>query len=375
MPLFLEVFSLEKVYFENLGESWEQLRKSEMPIVIYGMGNACEKILCRFSELGIACSGIFASDEFVRGQSFRGFRVKTLSAVEEEFGDFIICSAFGSSIPEVMERVLFLSNRHKLLFPDLPVAGDEYFSKEGFLKRFDRAASAYSLLSDEKSKETFVKLFSFKITGDIKYLIPIFEDTENIMSMLIGDNEDLVYADLGAYNGDTVERFIEKSNGKYEKIFAFEPDKRSFRKCVKNLIGYDNIDFINACAWSTDERIGFSQQSGRQSKISDSGELIAARSLDSVLSGKRCDIVKYDVEGAEREALEGSAETIRRCAPSLIVSAYHRPYDLIDLPLIINDIYGGYSCYLRQPPYFPAWDSVIAAVNTNRLPRKLNHTA
>ena len=47
----------------------------------------------------------FASDDFVRGQSFRGFKVKTFSQVQAQFGDITVVLGFGTSLPEIMERI------------------------------------------------------------------------------------------------------------------------------------------------------------------------------------------------------------------------------------------------------------------------------
>ena len=119
---------------------------------------------------------------------------------------------------------------------------------------------------------------------------------------------------------------------------------------------------VNACAWSCDGVLGFSQSAGRQSQITDSGDVTAARSLDNVLCGGECTVIKYDVEGAERQAIAGSADTIAKYRPRLAVSAYHRPYDILDLAEQILSIRSDYALYLRQPPYYPAWDTMIYAI-------------
>ena len=62
---------------------WTRLQAETRPVVLYGMGDGADKILDRFAQLGIAAAGVFASDEFVRGHSFRGFRVQKLSEVVE----------------------------------------------------------------------------------------------------------------------------------------------------------------------------------------------------------------------------------------------------------------------------------------------------
>ena len=104
--------SFDKEYFLSLKSSWERIKNSHKPIFIYGMGDGCEKILNRFKMLDIKISGIFASDDFVRGQSFCGFKVLKLSDVEKICDDFLVIPAFGSSLPEIINRLENISKAY-----------------------------------------------------------------------------------------------------------------------------------------------------------------------------------------------------------------------------------------------------------------------
>ena len=55
--------------------NWNQLRSTAKPIVLYGMGNGADRILAALAQHGLQAAGVFASNEFVRGQSFHGFPV------------------------------------------------------------------------------------------------------------------------------------------------------------------------------------------------------------------------------------------------------------------------------------------------------------
>src|SRR5205814_10273287 len=57
--------------------------------------------------------------------------------------------------------------------------------------------------------------------------------------------------------------------------------------------------------------------------------------------------LKYDVEGAEREALQGTEELIRRAEPILAVSIYHKPDDLWQLSRYIKSLNPNYRLFLR----------------------------
>ena len=61
-------------------------------------------------------------------------------------------------------------------------------------------------------------------------------------------------------------------------------------------------------------------------------------------------------DGAEVIVL-GCAGMVRSFHPRLMVSAYHRSDDLINLPLLIRSLYPGYRMYLRHHPYVPAWET------------------
>ena len=47
---------------------WEYLKKTDKPIVLYGMGNGADKIVSVLKAKGIDFKGIFASNGFVRNK-------------------------------------------------------------------------------------------------------------------------------------------------------------------------------------------------------------------------------------------------------------------------------------------------------------------
>jgi hypothetical protein len=87
--------------------------------------------------------------------------------------------------------------------------------------------------------------------------------------------------------------------------------------------------------------------------------------IDSV-TAERVDYIKYDVEGAEREALIGSHDTIIRCMPTLLVSLYHRSRDIFELINYIKNNYPDYTLFLRRLRCLPAWEIDLICVNNQR---------
>ena len=78
---------------------WNYLSQTDKTIVMYGMGNGADKILSVCNRYGINVADFFASDEFVRGQSFHGKVVLKFSDVLEKYGkdNLIVLVSFASS--------------------------------------------------------------------------------------------------------------------------------------------------------------------------------------------------------------------------------------------------------------------------------------
>ena len=78
---------------------------------------------------------------------------------------------------------------------------------------------------------------------------------------------------------------------------------------------------------------------------------VPLRSIDSlVLSGEipKVDFIKLDIEGFELAALRGAMATIRKFKPKLALSLYHKPNDIFELPLFIQQNFPFYRMYIEH---------------------------
>ena len=78
-------------------DMWDELSSESRPIVVYGIGNGADKLIERFDKYGIKIADFFASDGFVRGHFFHGYRVKSFSEIRELYSDFVIVLSFASN--------------------------------------------------------------------------------------------------------------------------------------------------------------------------------------------------------------------------------------------------------------------------------------
>ena len=165
-----------------------------------------------------------------------------------------------------------------------------------------------------------------------------------------------VVIDGGACWGDTALYFAARAfpGG---RIFAFEMSQHNIDILNSNLrsnpaladmvslvrrpLGADsatNIWFQDAGASS---RIGSEDNGGEQLTTISIDDFVRQRNLNQV------DFIKLDIEGAERYALAGATETIRRCAPKLAISAYHLPDDPFVLAQKVLALRPDYRLFLR----------------------------
>ncbi|MBR5091403.1 MAG: FkbM family methyltransferase, partial [Ruminiclostridium sp.] len=146
---------------------WTTLSETKKPIVMYGMGDGAEKILAVMEKNGITPADFMASDEFVRGHSFKGYRVKKLSEIEELYKDPIILICFGSALPDVLEKIEEIRGKYETYAPDVPVVGEGLFDSDYISDHEFEIMQLKSLLADDSSRECLDLIMKYRITGDI----------------------------------------------------------------------------------------------------------------------------------------------------------------------------------------------------------------
>jgi FkbM family methyltransferase len=187
---------------------------------------------------------------------------------------------------------------------------------------------------------------------------------------LIRPIKDEVFVDCGAFTGDTIDAFVAARGGQFDQIIAVEPDLMNcaaLRQRVGDWSGRqrDRVRIVPAAVGSS-RGIGHFEMTGTvTSKIASGGQAVEVAPLDEILADSKPTYIKFDVEGAERDALIGGEETISANMPVLAVCLYHRPEDLWDLPLLVQSLAPDYRLYLRRYSD-ERWETVLYAVPPER---------
>lgn len=351
-----------------VSDMWDKLKNESRPIMVYGMGNGADKLFERFAHYGIDVKEVFASDGFVRGHSFRGYKVKSFSEIKDSYPEFVIVLSFASNRAEVIDMLADINAHYDMYVPDMPVAGvDEYFDKNFYNLNYKEILKAYDSLADEKSKAVFSSVINYKLSGRMDFILSTFSERDEIYSLMPADDITTVI-DAGAYNGDTA-REAKEYFPALKRIYAIEPDKRNFKKLIKYSEAESEIEIIpiNSAAWSFDGDGVFMGSGNRNStavataSFEHKEDEISFVKIDSITDCK-IHYIKYDVEGAEREALEGSRRIISNDHPTLLISLYHRSRDIFELINSVKEKYPEYTLYLRRLKCLPAWEIDLICV-------------
>lgn len=353
--------------FPAVEDVWTVLAKERRPIVVYGMGNGADKLLSRFAERNIEVADFFASDGFVRGHSFHGKRVLSFSEIKEKYKDFHIVLSFASNRPDVLSLLYAIDGEYDMTMPDLPVVGEDTFTKEFYNRHEKEIKAVYDLLCDEHSRLLLGAVLYYKLSGKIAYLRNCLSTPEECYSLFrFGSVKTAI--DAGAYNGDTAEEML-SINPNISHIVAIEPDKRNFKKLSDKALKIPSLQPINAAVADKEGITEFSASGNRNSTLNEGSykkkvESVSLMTIDSLALSP--DYIKYDVEGAEAAALIGSRQTIKESRPFLTVSLYHRNEDIFTLPLLCSRFAEDYRFYLRRTPSLPAWELRLIGVPTEK---------
>jgi len=228
-----------------------------------------------------------------------------------------------------------------------------------------KARNAIELFEEEKSKSILESWLKFRETFDVDFLIEcegnhyLPDDLPALMDFLPHRYN---FMDVGAYTGGTLKYFI-KRTGRFGKemntYVGLEPEGNNFSELLKNVEAlqkeYPNTSFITlkvACGEEIEmaEIYMLDEEMGKCSSIfykHGQGEKVLVMPPDMLFHNLRFHAIKMDTEGYEMNCLRGLKRTIKEHKPVLMISLYHKPEDIYEIPNFIKEIEPAYSLYAR----------------------------
>jgi len=218
-----------------------------------------------------------------------------------------------------------------------------------------------NLLQDLESKEYFNSLIKFRQTLDLEEIRLIGHDEKQYIHYRLNYNKfQNSIIDVGAYDGDSLSIF-NKYCPNIKEIFCIEPFLPNYTKLINNISSNDNynkaIPLQYAISNQDDREASFSNDMvvNSMAKIetvdSNRGnDFVLTKTIDSLFSTKKIDLIKMDIEGEELKALEGARDIIATQTPNLIISAYHSYEHIVDIVDMVFGFNDNYLLYCYHPP-------------------------
>lgn len=362
--------SLDEILSENLADANQRdaqqwaIRDGDQ-LVLYGAGGLGATTLAGLHRVGVEPVAWADDTPEKLGLVIQGLPVMTPAMAVDRFGEHLVF------VVTIMNpKLRFLDARQKLkkltdrpvlsflqlawLYPETFLPYYQFELPQQLLAKATDIHRALSLWADEESRRQFIAHIRFRLHLDYEALPPNPGQGYLPEALFPTLPEDTVFIDCGAYDGDTVRQFVQHQQGRFGKIYAFEPDEINCRRLEQYVAGLGNessskVEMYNAAVGDSRGKIGFNATGDMSASFTDVGAVqVDVLRLDEIVKIDGAPVfLKLDVEGAELAALKGAKELIRRARPLVALSVYHRPDDLWQLPLYLEALSSGYRFFLR----------------------------
>lgn len=343
---------MKKDFNEDTWENFNEAAKGK-EIYIFGAGNLGREVLknTRNYDSAWKIGGVIDNDKTKIGSYIEGFKIIGVDELPKNSESYVIliCTRYPGVIADQLDArginnywSYFWLNRPKNIY---------VLQKNIDVEQVNKLKEA---LFDEQSKNLLDILIQKRKIGYSDYTDIKVSGTEYFIDDYFTKDKEEVFIDCGAYDGDTINEFCKWTNDQFKAIYSFEPDTEILQKIRLNIMyRYDErIHFIPKGVYSHKTSLPFMNigfHCGHIVEKADGAEysVINCVALDEEINEK-VTFIKMDIEGAETPALHGAKKIILRDKPKLAICIYHKPNDLLEIPLMLKDWVPEYRMHIRH---------------------------
>jgi len=379
---------LERLLGEDIEDVMERQRTTfdalagskSSSIILFGAGGLGRRTLDGLRYHGVEPKAFVDRNPAIWGTQIEGIPVLSPADASEQYGKsatFVVSIWGGLGTDRMGDRIEYLKSLgcETVLsfaplywkYPErlLPHYGADL--PHHVLEQRAAVLEAFDLWADDASREEYLSQIRWRLHMDFANLADPVHHAIYFPKDLCSLKADETFVDCGAYNGDTIELFLQESEGQFDEIVGFEPDPKNFEDLtafVATCPSNSRIKLYNAATGAEEGTVRISADGLPSSKIGTGSIEVPALVLDTTIS--KVTYLKMDIEGSEIETLTGAEGIIRDMQPVLAICCYHRQDDLWKIPLLIHAINPNYRFYLR-PHFQEMWDLVCYAIPPARL--------
>ena len=367
--------------------SLEPFGEGARGVVILGCGHLGKFTLDGATGAGLDVLAFADNKQANWGRRIEGIEVISPQEAVRRFNDeaFFVVAIYNGTAPR--KQLAELNCKRIVPYPLFFSRFSQYMPFEDSLELPHRVLddpnaihAGYSLLSDAKSRLEFVAQIRWRCSLNYDCLPkPDPQDEMYYAPDLVPLSEDEVLVDCGAFDGDSIRMFLERTEEHFRHIYAIEPDMKNRAALDKHLASLpksvtQRISVLPFGLSDSDAVVSFDASGtvGARVVSGPGSQSIHCRRLDDILDGPPPTLIKMDIEGAEPRAILGAAATIRASRPILAVCAYHKCEHLWTLPVLIKNALPEYEIFLRRYAE-ECWETVYYAIPPERLTSRAAH--
>lgn len=403
-----------KGFLDVLFHTHKQEALNGKPVVLFGAGGLGKELYSTLKSNGVFPACFCDNDSSKNGSLYCGIPIISLEELKKKHKNSLVVIAsqkHSASVAKQLQNNGFCTDQVLCKEPNTNTYLAFMYSMVGTQSLFteykrhrssdtlidvlcqneQRVSDAYNLFDDQKSRELFITKLALMASNGYFQLFKDFmlsfsepirefgffkyegtpEDYYYFNNDVLSLSQNEVYVDVGAYDGDTVETFVQacnKNQVKYKHIYAFEPDPQCYRSLVKNTAAHKNI----SC-----HQLGLGSQSGvlrfmssnnavhdQAGSISKTGDIeIQVVTLDDFIKHEEVSFIKMDPGGnIIPDVIKGAVNTIAKYKPKLALGAYHSLEAIYEIPLLVKSICPDYKLYLRHNTFHLSDTALYATV-------------
>ncbi len=305
----------EKVY--------EALRHSEYPVLIWGAGSMSVEVEKRLDEKGIHPAGRFIDTQI--GQSHiipNANRVFSLDELKELYPRINVVMGHGHYEKALAMRLhSFINEVYIITNPYIQYKGP---SLQYVHENADKIDHIKRLLADERSRFVLEKYIAVSTTNDIRHLLESDICVEGVFGLEeLNISAAETYVDIGAWEGDTIDLFLNQTNNHYIHIYGVEPAPCSFARLKRKFIGSPGLSLFQCGLGLQEGELYISAEDSQSAFLSRTGmnrsSRVSVTTMDHLFSDKGVSLVKIFVPFMFLDILKGGKNTVKQNRPRLII--------------------------------------------------------
>ncbi len=364
-PRLKQLLAEDPAVADQRASTWLQDQAGDGPWILHGAGNLGRRVYAHLQAQSGRILAVSDSNPANWGMSLGEHQVLSPAEALGRWGSeactLVTVFNTGHAFLETQHALQPLASR-----PVLPVQGYFWRYPEAFLPyyAFDRPSrllagreqliEAAALFSDDESRRQFEGHLIWRLALDFKALPKGDPTTQYFDPELRPGSPRGLFVDCGAFDGDTLLKYIECYGPETPGMVGYEPDPANFARMtdwVRTLPEalQRKIDCRCAAVGGRDGWLHFTADGGSGARVAQDGGLqVKVVRLDEDLHGQRVEWIKMDLEGQELEALEGSLALPHASSRTYTISMYHRTEDFWVIPGFLARHLPNHSLHVRS---------------------------